>query len=230
MQCCTLCHRQDQMKPMTSMFPIRAISILFILVILTGTRLCAQEKANRKDKMYFRSGFGFSFPVGDTQDYLSTKFSTSLGLTLALGKGPLFLYPKLNLHAFGFNQLIAEPEYRDLAKNGRATTYLLNMALGYRKTADKFGFYGFLGAGGGMILTPRLKLTEDEGIATLTNKASGMPIAETGGGIDYSLGPAALIFFEASYLRGFTKVQGKNFQSVPLNFGVKTNISKLFFK
>ena len=222
--------RTGLMKTMTSIFSFRFTYIFAILVMLTGSRLCAQDKVYRADKMFFRSGFGFSFPVGDSNDYLSTKFSTSLGLTLALGKGPLFLYPKLNLHAFGFDQLVAEPEYRDLARNGRATTYLLNMALGYRKTAEKFGFYGYIGAGGGMILTPRVKLSNNAGIASLTNKASGMPIAETGGGVDYSLGPAALIFFEASYLRGFTKVQGRNFQSVPLNFGVKTNISRLFFK
>jgi len=222
--------RTGLMKPMTSNSSSRFTCIFAILLMAFCSRLYAQEKAYRTDKMYFRSGFGFSFPVGDSNDYLSTKFSTSLGLTLAIGKGPLFLYPKLNLHAFGFDQLVSEPEYRDLGRNGRATTYLLNMALGYRETVNKFGFYGYLGAGGGMILTPRVKVSNDAGIATLTNKASGMPIAETGGGIDYSLGTAALIFFEASYLRGFTKLQGRNFQSVPLNFGVKTNISRLFFK
>jgi hypothetical protein len=189
----------------------------------------AQEKITREDKMYFRSGFGFTFPVGNSRDYLSTKFSTSLGLVIALGKGPLFLYPKLDLHAYGFDQLVAEPEYQAEGKNGRATTYLLNMALGYRKVVDKFGFYGFLGGGGGMILTPRVQLSENATIATMNNKATGMPIMETGAGIDYSLG-GTLLFFEAGYLRGFTKVQNRSFQSVPVNLGVKTNISKLFFK
>jgi hypothetical protein len=215
---------------MASVYSTRITLTLILFFFLITNFVSAQEKVYRADKMFFRSGFGFSFPVGDSNDYLSTKFSTSLGLTIALGKGPLFLYPKLNLHAFGFDQLVSEPEYRDLGRNGRATTYLLNMALGYRSTINKFGFYGYLGTGGGMILTPRVKLSDNAGIATLTNKASAMPIAETGGGVDYSLGPAALIFFEASYLRGFTKVQNKNFQSVPLNFGVKTNISRLFFK
>jgi hypothetical protein len=205
----------------------RTILCLIFLCSFVGTR--AQEKVIRADKMYFRSGFGFSFPVGSSNDYLSTKFSTSLGLVIALGKGPLFLYPKLDLHAYGFDQLVPETENQTLGKNGRATTYLLNMALGYRAVADKFGFYGFLGGGGGMILTPRVRVTEGLGVATLTNKATGMPIIETGAGIDYSLG-AALLFFEAGYLRGFTKVQNKSFQSVPLNLGVKTNISRLFFR
>jgi hypothetical protein len=179
--------------------------------------------------MYFRSGFGFSFPVGNSTDYLSTKFSTSLGLILSLADGPLFLYPKLDLHAYGFNQLLPETEFQTLGKNGRATTYLLNMALGYRKVTGKIGYYGFLGAGGGMILTPRVKISENAAIATLSNKATGMPIIETGAGIDYSLG-ATLLFFEAGYLRGLIKVQDKSFQSLPVNVGVKTNISKVFFK
>jgi hypothetical protein len=211
--------------PSSQLYPI----ILFLIFTGTFHSSFAQEKKTRADKVYFRSGFGFSFPVGSSNDYLSTKFSTSLGLVISLGKGPLFLYPKLNLHAYGFDQLVPEPEYQNLGKNGRATTYLLNMALGYRKVADKFGFYGFLGGGGGMILTPRVKLTENTSIATLNNKATGMPIIETGAGVDYSLG-GTLLFFEVGYLRGFTKVQDRSFQSVPLNVGVKTNISKLFFK
>jgi hypothetical protein len=210
--------------------PIRRLfRLIFLLLFVASSHYAhAQKDSTREDKMYFRSGFGFSFPVGNSNDYLSTKFSTSLGLVIALGKGPLFLYPKLDLHAYGFNQLVPEADYQNLGKNGRATTYLLNMALGYRAVSDKFGFYGFLGAGGGMILTPRVKLSENNSIATLTNKATGMPIMETGLGVDYSLG-TTLLFFEAGYLRGFTKVQNRSFQSVPLNLGVKTNISKLFF-
>lgn len=203
---------------------------IFIILFFIGSYHIAnaQKETTREDKMYFRSGFGFSFPVGDSNDYLSTKFSTSLGLVISLGKGPLFLYPKLDLHAYGFDQMVTETDYQTLGKNGRATTYLLNMALGYRKAVNNFGFYGFLGGGGGMILTPRVKLTEDGNIATLSNKAMGMPIMETGAGVDYSLG-STFLFFEAGYLHGFTKLQNRSFQSVPINLGVKTNISKLFF-
>jgi hypothetical protein len=214
---------------MTTTFSrVRFVIAVFVLITCQYS-VSAQTSAVRSDKVYFRSGFGFSFPVGKSNDYLSTKFSTSLGFVYALGKGPLFLYPKLNLHAYGFDQLMPETKYPDLLKNGRATTYLLNMALGYRATVDKFGFYGFLGGGGGMILTPRVMLQDDGSIARLSNKATGMPIVESGIGMDYGSG-GTLLFFEASYMRGFTKVQGETFQAVPLNVGVKTNITKLFFK
>lgn len=212
-----------------NMTTFRLSTFILLLFIMASFRTAfAQQDSTREDKMYFRSGFGFSFPVGSSNDYLSTKFSTSLGLIISLGKGPLFLYPKLDLHAYGFDQMVPETDNQTLGKNGRATTYLLNMALGYRKVTGKYGFYSFLGTGGGMILTPRVKLTEDASIATLTNKATGMPIIETGVGVDYSLG-STLLFFEGGYLRGLTKVQNKSFQSVPINLGVKTNISKLFF-
>jgi hypothetical protein len=204
------------------------LSLLFCCVIgLTSST--AQTSTGRPDKLYFRSGFGFTFPTWESNDYLSTKFSTSLGLLLALGKGPLFLYPKLDLNAFGFDQLVTEPEHQTLGKNGRATTYLVNMALGYRKAVGKIGYYGFLGAGGGMVLTPRVDVSEDGAVATMTNKASGMPIIETGLGLDYSLGSTQL-FMEAGYLLGLSHLKDKSFQAVPINVGVKTNISRVFFK
>jgi hypothetical protein len=204
--------------------------LIIIICFLGGLTTCmAQTGKTRPDKLYFRSGFGFSFPTNESNDYLSTKFSTSLGLILALGKGPLFLYPKLDLNAFGFDQLISDPEHQTLGKNGRATTYLVNMALGYRKSVGKIGYYGFLGAGGGMVLTPRVNVSEDGTIATMTNKASGMPIIETGIGLDYSLGNTQL-FMEAGYLLGLSHLQGKSFQALPVNVGVKTNISRVFFK
>jgi hypothetical protein len=203
--------------------------ILFFCFSIGLTTCMAQTTTTRPDKLYFRSGFGFSFPTGESTEYLDPKFSTSLGLIFALGKGPLFLYPKLDLNAFAFDQLVVEPEHPLLGKNGRATTYLVNMALGYRKSVGKIGYYGFLGAGGGMILTPRVNVSEDGNVATMTNKATGMPIIETGLGLDYSLGSAQL-FMEAGYLLGLSNLQDRSFHAVPINVGVKTNISRVFFK
>lgn len=179
--------------------------------------------------MYFRSGFGFTVPVGESNEYLTTKFSTSLGMLYALGQGPLFIYPKLNLHAFGFNQLRPESGNQTLAKVGRATTYLLNVAIGYRTSIGRVGLYGFLGGGGGLILTPRIVLNPGATTATQHNQTTGMPILETGGGVDYGFGNTQL-FIEASYLSGFRKIENKTFHSLPVNVGVKTNISRIFFR
>jgi hypothetical protein len=150
-------------------------------------------------------------------------------LLYALGKGKFFLYPKLNLHAFGFSQLVGDPGNEPLMKVGRATTYLLNVALGYRTTIDRIGFYGFSGGGGGLILTPRITWNPVANTATQHNQAIGMPIVETGVGADYSLGNTQL-FIEASYLRGLRRVENRTFHSVPVNLGVKTNITGIFFK
>jgi hypothetical protein len=204
--------------------------IFSLLILILSTEFSqAQENKYRADKMYFRSGFGFTMPVGESNDYLTTKFSTSLGVLYALGKGPLFLYPKLNLHAFGFNQLTADSGNQTLAKVGRATTYLVNIALGYRKSAGRFGFYGFLGGGGGLILSPRIMISPGATTATQHNKVTGMPILETGGGVDYAFGNTQ-VFAEASYLSGFRRIESRAFHSVPVNIGVKTNITRIFFK
>jgi hypothetical protein len=38
------------------------------------------------------------------------------------------------------------------------------------------------------------------------------------------------LFIEASYLRGLRRVENRTFHSVPVNLGVKTNITGIFFK
>ena len=125
---------------------------IFLLVTLITINVNAQS--DRPDQLYSSNGLGFSIPVGKTSDYFAPKFSTTFGLNIGLGNGGLFLYPKLSLHAYQFNQLVANEGYTYKVQKGRSTTYLLNVALGYRKIVDKWAFYGFAGGGGGFILTP----------------------------------------------------------------------------
>jgi len=189
----------------------------------------AQDTSARPDKLYSMSGLGFSFPVGETADYLSPKFSTSIGLNLGLGKGGLFLYPKASLHAYGFNEITPDAGYNYALQKGRATTYLLNIALGYRKMSGKFAFYGFAGGGGGIILTPRVTVNQASQQAELDNKSNGMGMIEAGAGTEYNIG-GAVLFVEASYMNGFNKIQNRNFSAVPISVGIKPNLSKLFNK
>ena len=207
---------------------LRFFALLPLLSVISQN-LLAQEIPTRDDKFYSVSGFGFAFPIGETQDYLGPKFSTSIGGLLALGQSNFFLYPKANLHAYVFNEITPDNGYKTVIRDSRATTYLGSMAMGYRKTTGKLGYYGFLGGGGGLILTPRVKLDASNQIATLNNKVNGMGIIETGAGLDYGLG-FTLIFVEASYMRGFSKIQNRVFQSIPITFGIKTNLSKVFYK
>lgn len=189
----------------------------------------AQDSSVRPDKLYSMSGLGFSFPVGETADYLTPKFSTSIGLNLGLGKGGLFLYPKASLHAYGFNEITPDAGYSYALQKGRATTYLLNIALGYRKMSGKFAFYGFAGGGGGIILTPRITVNQASLQAELDNKSNGMGMIEAGAGTEYNIG-GAVLFVEASYMNGFSKIQNRNFSAVPISVGIKPNLSKLFNK
>ncbi|MEJ5961729.1 hypothetical protein [Pedobacter immunditicola] len=193
---------------------------------LLQTRNGAQAQSPRTDKLYSSSGVGFSLPIGNTNEYLEPKFSTTLGLNIGLGKEGLFLYPKLSLHAYKYDQQTLEPGFGTLINNGRVTTYLLNIGLGYRKLIGKFGLYGFLGGGGGFVLTPVVDLTQSNAMATFTNKSNTMTMLETGAGMEYNIGKVSL-FLEGTFMRGFNKIQERRFQAVPLTIGIKPNLSSL---
>ncbi|MET4083251.1 hypothetical protein ABIB40_003220 [Pedobacter sp. UYP30] len=202
------------------------------ILLLTGAAIFASSlkvSAQRVDKLYTMSGIGFSFPVGETNDFLTPKFSTALGLNLGLGNGGLFLYPKVSLHSFGFNQITPDAGFTYNLEKGKSTTYLLNMALGYRKIVEKWAFYGFAGAGGGFILTPQSAVNSANSQVTLSNKTNTLGIAEGGAGIEYNIGGANL-FIEASYMYGFSKIQNRVFSAVPIMVGIKPNLSKLLSK
>lgn len=201
----------------------------FVSLMSFNIHLFAQNNTERTDKLYSMSGFGFALPVGETSDYLKSKFSTSLGINLGLGNGGLFFYPKVSLHAYEFNEITPDVGYNYILQKGRATTYLLNMALGYRKMTGKFAFYGFAGGGGGFILTPRATVNASNMKAELSNKSNAMGMIEAGAGTEYNIGGAAL-FIEASYMHGFNDIQNRNFSSVPITIGIKPNLSKLLNK
>lgn len=199
--------------------------LLFALCFAFGTS-AQSNNPGRTDRLYTSSGIGFSLPVGETNEYFGPKFSTTLGVNLGLGKSGLFLYPKVSLHAFEYDQQILDPGFNLLFENSRATTYLLNVALGYRKMVGRFGYYGFIGTGGGFLLTPQVKLTDNNRTATVSNKNNAMTMLESGLGIEYSLGKLSL-FLESSFMNGFNKIEGRRFQSVPISIGIKPNLSSI---
>lgn len=206
-----------------------SLSALFIIQLFWFSTSFAQtDQGLRKDKLYTSSGFGFSIPVGETSDYFKPKFSTTIGLNVGLGNGGLFLYPKFSLHAYKYDQVMLDPGQTALINDGRATTYLLNMAIGYRKFHGNFAYYGFLGGGGGFLLTPRIDLDNTNSIATQSNKSVGMGMLETGLGIEYSFNKVS-VFLETSFMHGFQKIQDRRFQTVPISIGIKPNLSSVLY-
>ncbi|MET3113862.1 hypothetical protein AAKU52_001593 [Pedobacter sp. CG_S7] len=200
--------------------------IFLLLALFLSVPTFTKAQNSRTDKLYSSSGVGFSFPIGETNDYLKPKFSTTLGLNLGLGNNGLFLYPKLSLHAYKYQQQTLDAGFATLVNNGRVTTYLLNIALGYRKIVGDFGFYGFIGGGGGFLLTPEVTLSPSNAVASFNNKTNGMTMMETGMGMEYSFGKVS-VFLEGTYMRGFNKIQERRFQTIPLTIGIKPNLSSL---
>ena len=205
---------------------------LFVILLTTlslSASLKAQDSIPRKDKFYTMSGFGFSFPIGESSEFMRPKFSTTIGVNLGIGNAGFFFYPKISLHVFGYDNTILNNTYSYNLDRARSTTYLLNVAMGYRKIINKFGFYGFVGGGGGFILTPRLAVNSATNQATLNNRTNHMGIIEPGAGIEYNIGGASL-FVESSYMHGIGKVGDKPFNAVPVTIGIKPNLSRIFKK
>lgn len=204
---------------------IRQLNYVFVLLISGFGNHCFAQA--RPDKIYTMSGVGFAFPLGAANDYFKPKFSSELGFNIGIGKGHLFLYPQASFQAYSINQLDTNSGYSYTLHKGRSTTYLLNLALGYRKIIDKLAWYGFVGGGGGIILTPQVSVDNTEMAATLSHKNNEMTTIEAGAGLEYDIGGAA-IFIEGNYLYGFKKIQNRKFNSIPLFIGIKPNLIKLF--
>lgn len=203
-----------------------ATLFLAIFMVCPTTSFC-QESPARPDKFYSMSGFGFSFPVGENASFMRPKFSTTIGVNLGLGNQGLFLYPKLSLHVYGYDNYPVHPNLYYNFKQGRATTYLLNVALGYRKIVSRFAFYGFAGMGAGFVLTPRVSLDEASRTVTLNNRTNHMVTIEPGAGMEYNIG-GANVFIESSFMHGLDDIGGHPFNAAPFTIGIKPNLSKLF--
>ncbi len=201
------------------------ISKLFLFALIALIEV-AYAQNTRTDKLYSVSGIGTSLPIGETSDYFNPKISTTLGANLGIGKGGLFIYPKFSLHAFSYGGIKPDDNYTFTAQKGRASTYLLNVALGYRKIVNKVAFYGYAGAGGGFILTPMTDVNNQTNQVTLKNKTHKMPMIELGTGVELNLGGLSA-FTEVSLMNGFNKIQNRDFRSVPLTIGIKPNLSKV---
>lgn len=199
---------------------------LFLSLFIMGAVAKAQ---NRTDKLFTVSGIGTSMPVGFASDVFGPKISTTLGLNYGIGKGGWFLYPKVSLHAFSYRGVQPDEGFSYTAQTGRATTYLLNIGLGYRHMVGQFAFYGFGGAGGGFILTPRVAVNDPALQVKLSNQTHFINMLETGVGTEFNLGALSL-FTEVGFMNCFQRIQERHLTTMPLTFGIKPNLSKLFNK
>lgn len=204
-------------------------SLFLLFASLFSTPSFCQDNTERTDKLYSMSGIGLSLPVGESSNFMRAKFSTTVGVNLGLGNQGLFLYPQLSLHVFGYDNSEMDSKSNYILNQGRASSYLMNVALGYRKITGKFAFYGFIGAGGGFILTPRVVVNAGANTATLNNKTNHIGIIEPGAGVEYNLG-GTNFFAESSYMRGLGKIGDYTFKTVPLTIGIKPNLSRLLYK
>lgn len=204
------------------------ILLLTLLVLVCVNRgLLAQEKlkALNIQEIHVVNGMGWGFPTGKTNEVLSPKYSTSLGLDIALKDKRYFLYPSLDFLAFKYDQQIPDPATEYLIEHGNSYFYMLNLQAGRYHRVDKWGLYGFGGPSVGLMTEPRAHLHNYPNI-TLKNSYFMTPGFRLGAGSEYQLGNVYL-FLEFSYLHNFRRIQERPTGVLTLYGGLKTNITRV---
>lgn len=189
--------------------------------------LIAQEKlaAMNIREIHVVNGMGWGFPTGKTKEVLSPKYSTSLGLDIALKDERYFLYPSLDFLSFKYNQQIPDPATNYLIEHGNSFFYMLNLTAGRYHRIGKLGIYAFGGPGLGMVSEPRAHL-RDNNVVVLKNHYSLSPGLRLGTGSEYQLGNVYL-FLELSYLYNFRHIQERPNGVISMYGGLKTNITRV---
>ncbi|MFD1770633.1 hypothetical protein [Sphingobacterium suaedae] len=189
--------------------------------------LSAQTEADtiHYRKIYYLGGTGLSFPLGKTNEALTTKlFSGSAGLDIALKDPQYFLTPTLYMLTFGYDQLIPDPNYNHMIENGRASFYMLSLAAGKRKQVKRLNSYAYLGPAMGLITEPRGDLVD--GKIKMENKRSFTVAGKMGIGSDYKF-PGFFIGAEIGYLYNLKKIEGNPVHFLTIMVGLKSDITRL---
>ncbi len=178
------------------------------------------------NKVYVVSGMGWGFSLGETNDVLDAKFSSSLGLDFSLPNKHYFLYPSLDFLTFGYDQQVHDPRYTYDLEKGRSNFYVLNLAGGVRKQLNNLSVYAFAGPGVGLVVEPRAAVFPDENRVRIRNTRHITPALRGGVGADYKLG-GFFLFLETGWLHNFTNIQNRSVNVVSLYGGIKTDVTRL---
>lgn len=200
-------------------FTLYKPSILFSQTVSSLDRIAVRE-------VHFMSGMGWGFPLGETSEILSPKFSGNTALFIYLKNPKYFLNPSLDVMVYGYEQLEDDPKFPSRISNGRAVAYSLNVSGGIRKKVDRFAFSILVGPGISLIAEPRAISDDAAGIISLSRKKHLSPTLKAGATVDYQIGNI-YIFLETSWQNHFVGVQQRNMNQMVLMGGIKTNITKV---
>lgn len=202
--------------------------MLFGLLLMGATTVFSQNTVDtlHANKVYVVSGMGWGFSLGETNEVLDAKFSSSLGLDFSLPNRHYFLYPSLDFLTFGYNQQVHDPNYEYDLEKGRSNFYMLNFAGGIRKQLNQLNVYAFAGPGIGLVVEPRAEVFAGQNRVKINNTRHVTPSLRGGVGADYKLG-GFFLFIETGWLHNFTQIQNRSVNVVSLYGGIKTDVTRL---
>lgn len=205
----------------------KKLLILLLIGPIAGSALFAQERlaAMNIREIHVVNGMGWGFPTGKTKEVLSPKYSTSMGLDIALKDERYFLYPSLDFLSFKYDQQIPDRTTDYMIEHGNSFFYMLNLTAGRYHRLGKWGIYAFGGPAIGMVTEPRAHIRNNDTIV-LKNNYFMTPGLRLGGGTEYQLGNVCL-FLELSHLYNFRNTQERPTGVISMYGGLKTNITRV---
>lgn len=185
-----------------------------------------QEDTLSQRKIFVVSGMGWGFTGGQTAEVLSPKFSSNLGLDVALRNPRYFLYPSMDFLVFGYDQQVADPDHAYSLERGRSNFYNLNLAAGIRQQLRPVSAYAFAGPGIGVVSEPRAHVPEGQSVVKIENTYHLTPSVRAGLGADIKLG-SFYLFLEGAWLHNFSSMQDRPVHVFSIYGGLKTDVTRL---
>jgi|SRR5690606_20666354 len=198
--------------------------LVFLVVVLGVFMAHAQDTSQRK--IFVVSGMGWGLTGGKTAEVLTPKFSSSLGLDVALRNGRYFVYPSLDFLVFGYDQQVEDPDYSYNLERGRSNLYNLNLAAGIRQRLRPVSAYAFAGPGVGVVSEPRARVPEGQSLVKIENTYRLTPSLRAGVGADIKLG-SFYLFLEGAWLHNFRRMQDRPVHVFSIYGGLKTDVTRL---
>lgn len=210
------------------MMRTRSLRILFsVLGLLAYRETLAQDqlRALQIKEVHLANSMGWGFPLGETAEVLRPKYSTNLGLDIALSNPRFFLFPSMDFLAFNYNQQLVDAESPYRIERGSSYFYQLNLSAGTRMHRNRLAFHAYVGPGVSLVTEPRAGESL-QGVIRLTNQHAWTPTVRLGAGSYYQVGQVRL-FLDLSYLHHFRQIQQKPVHVLVVYGGLRTNITRV---
>src|SRR5690554_4108746 len=201
--------------------------ILFFAVWMIGVGCppaLGQADTLAQRKIFVVSGMGWGLTSGQTAEVLTPKFSSNLGLDVALRNPRYFVYPSMDFLVFGYDQQEADPDHAYNLERGRSNFYNLNLAAGIRQQLHPVSAYAFAGPGVGVVGEPRASVPQGQNVVKIENTYHITPSVRAGLGADIKLG-SFYLFLEGAWLHNFSNMQHRPVHVFSVYGGLKTDVT-----